>query len=345
MTNPRHVAPSAIAQQAAQWFMRLNSGVCTEQEHTDFESWLAASAVHRGEYGRVQALWKEMDGLEELPFPELEQARAEWRVAAESRVTEHVSDYQPRAFLPIRIPLALAATLILALVAGWLWRGLHIEWADYQTAQGEQKTVILADGSSIIMNTDSRLMAGQSAWYRKVRLAQGEALFSVAPDKHRPFEVSAGNGVIRALGTRFNVYKKSDRVAVTLLEGRLRIATRGSEDSSRSSVELAAGYGIAYTSAGNILAAAKTDTAAATAWRENRLIFDRTSLDEALSELNRYRNDAVYITDLRLKALTVSGVFNTHDTDAFLLAVQQVLPVKADKRADGSVLLIKAPNR
>ncbi|MGH8534414.1 MAG: FecR family protein [Gammaproteobacteria bacterium] len=81
--------------------------------------------------------------------------------------------------------------------------------SDYHTATGEQTLVRLADGSTALLNTDTALSLGGDLETRRLRLHHGQALFTVAPDPARPFEVEAAGGRIRALGTVFEVYENA----------------------------------------------------------------------------------------------------------------------------------------
>ncbi len=96
----------------------------------------------------------------------------------------------------------------------------------YQTAKGEQKTVTLPDGSTIVMNTDTALSVQMSARFRTVILNRGEALFTVVHESARPFRVEAGGGVIQDIGTQFHVYKRQDKVLLSVLEGSVQIDTQ-----------------------------------------------------------------------------------------------------------------------
>ena len=98
----------------------------------------------------------------------------------------------------------------------------------YSTAKGENRTVLLDDGSVVYLNTRTTLSWQFDEDIRRVDLVEGEALFDVTPEVYRPFVVHAGAGVVRVLGTRFNVHRKNGSdVVVTVLEGRVRSRRHG----------------------------------------------------------------------------------------------------------------------
>ena len=71
----------------------------------------------------------------------------------------------------------------------------------YDTAVGERRAISLEDGSTIELNTNSRVRVRLARGERRLWLEKGQAMFAVAPDKARPFLVTAGDTTVRALGT------------------------------------------------------------------------------------------------------------------------------------------------
>src|SRR5690606_14686343 len=96
----------------------------------------------------------------------------------------------------------------------------------YSTGIGEQRTVKLADGSIVHLNTDSSLRVEYSPATREVHLVEGEALFVVAKEPARPFRVEAGQTTVQALGTQFNVYRRAGGIEVSVIEGAVRVADK-----------------------------------------------------------------------------------------------------------------------
>src|SRR5690606_26847429 len=90
---------------------------------------------------------------------------------------------------------------------------------------GEQRTVTLADGSVIELNARSRIKVRYADRERAIDLLQGQALFRVAKDPTKPFIVASGGTYVRAVGTQFDVYKKSVGTVVTVVEGRVAVTT------------------------------------------------------------------------------------------------------------------------
>src|SRR6185503_5173686 len=110
--------------------------------------------------------------------------------------------------------LAAAASIIVAAVAlGFYWHAFTTK-ATFETALGERATVTLPDGSTVQLNSASRVRVDYSMSSRVITLERGEAFFTVAHNADRPFWVTSGKGWVRAVGTAFDVYLNRSRVRV-----------------------------------------------------------------------------------------------------------------------------------
>jgi transmembrane sensor len=171
---------------AADWFAQVRSG---EMDAATERSWLQ---------------WIENDSHQKA----YEQCELAWELSAELRNSAALTTLLTRATRPKwRVAvwqIGLAASAVAVGLIAWLFlsRPAIIE---YSTAVGEQRTVSLADGSTALLNTDSRVQTQFSRHLRRITLIRGEALFSVSHDPSRPFEVHALQGVTTAVGTQFDV--------------------------------------------------------------------------------------------------------------------------------------------
>jgi transmembrane sensor len=115
------------------------------------------------------------------------------------------------------------ATVIACVVGG---TGLFLSAQrnlDFETGIGEQRFVKLVDGSTMELNSRSRIRIRYSSLERDVDLIEGQALFHVAKDPARPFIVHSGSTLVRAVGTQFDVYRKSSGTTITVVEGRVAV--------------------------------------------------------------------------------------------------------------------------
>jgi len=233
--------------------------------------------------------------------------------------------------------MALPACVLAVVFAVW-W---PLNADDLRTGVGEQRMVMLEDGTRISLNTNTLVTVDIGSARRFVDVRQGEALFEVAKDPKRPFVVRAGGSEVEAVGTVFSVrygvgQGASERaLAVALVEGEVNVrAAPGSSARANSSAAVIAmkpGERI------RLVQPASTGTATATAspaqidwprmdqvlaWRRNEAVFDDVALADAVAEMNRYsRTPLVLIDKAALPGLRVSGQFRTGDSARFAQAV------------------------
>jgi len=207
------------------------------------------------------------------------------------------------------------------------------EVQDYVTVVGEQRTVSLPDGSSVVLDTGTRMEVAYAAPERLVRLAEGRALFEVKSGA-APFVVEAAGTRTRALGTTFGVQVKPKGAEVTLVEGSVSVAPAG-----QPGVVLSPGERLSIND-GKAGSAVAVDLAAELAWRTGILQFKDTRLADAAEELNRYSATKILI-DPRLADERLSGSFRAGDQDMFVAALVSFLPVES-RRSEDAILVVPA---
>ncbi len=224
---------------------------------------LRSSPTHRRVAGRRRA----------LPTPPT--ARAKWRVPV----------WQ----------VGLAASLLA--VGAFAWQLLIPPTiTQYSTGVGEQRTVALADGSTVLLNTDSDVRVQLSRRLRRIELARGEALFSVSHDPSRPFEVHALQGVTTAVGTQFDVELTRGGAAISVLEGTVTVGGSG-RGGALPPVAVTAGNGVGYSQEGAVSELRPAEVNRIQGWRTQRMVFNDIPLDTALAEYNRYSRKPIVLSN------------------------------------------------
>jgi len=213
----------------------------------------------------------------------------------------------------------------------------------YSTAKGQQRQLTLDDGSVITLDTASTVQVAYAAHRRDAALLQGQAFFRVAKDINRPFVVTAGDRLITAVGTAFDVRMDGGRVRVALIEGRVHVDALTPRGLARFVPALAT----QTLDAGQELVAAVDGAVSVTVadvermarWQEDQLIFRDDTVEAAVAELNRYSNAPIVIRDPRIAALRVSGVFGTNRQDNFLAALTSYYPIVTKRESSGAIAL------
>ena len=85
---------------------------------------------------------------------------------------------------------------------------------------GEQLAVVLPDGSEVILNAKSKISYHKKNWKdTRTLFLNGEAFFKV--NKGSTFTVKSDVGIVKVLGTQFNVKTDSDYFEVLCYEGKV----------------------------------------------------------------------------------------------------------------------------
>lgn len=225
---------------------------------------------------------------------------------------------------------ALAAAVSLMLVSVFAWYGVSLGSAQtYATAVGEFHRVTLADGTQMSLNTNTRVRVRLTDSERRIELLNGEAQFEVAHDTARPFLVSAGNTVVRAVGTAFTVRKRSETsVDVLVSEGKVAI-------NPPSQAFVSAGQ-LARVRNSRITTTTVDDITRRLAWTEGMLIFSDETLSEAVGEFNRYNHRQLVVADAAIASNKIGGAFKATNPDRFAEAVKKMFAIEARVYEDPS---------
>jgi len=328
-----------IDEEAAAWLWRMDETL-PEEEREAYESWLRLDPRHRRAMEELTKAWHALDGL----------ARAQPTLP----LTDTTNDI--RAAARWQWWLAAAAALV-ATIVGITWVQSGNEIQTLATAVGQHRNVALSDGTVVTLNTNTILETNFSRRVRETFLRKGEAHFAVARDRSRPFLVHAGDALVRAVGTGFEVRLRSDRhVEVLVNEGRVEVRPDLSGPAQRvmgGSADALPVVTVRAVSAGQYLSTATAHYAVTPvspeqvsselAWRNGAVVFDSAPLSEAIAEIQRYTDARIIISDPGISTLPVGGRFKTDDLQGFLDGLEAALPITIQRLPDGTVTI--APRR
>jgi len=316
-------AEERIEQEASRWLAARDARQPTPEEETAFNYWLDADIRHRVAWLKLEATSQRSDKLRALrpldrdPDPDL---------LRESRP---------------RMPLALAASLLLALViaAGYL---IHekLGWRQFETRIGDFSRIVLDDGSVVDLNTDSKVRVRLGSGKREVRLLRGEGRFQVAHDRARPFVVTAADTDVRAVGTAFSVrLRETAQIDVLVSEGTVAIAT------ARVPHAPPLNAGDAAVLLPDRMSVSRVEPQLLErrfAWTSGKLQFRGETLDEAVAEFNRYNRRHLALADPALATLRVGGTFNATDPESFAAALESAFGLEVES-ADPDAIVLRPP--
>jgi transmembrane sensor len=295
---------------AAQWFAARRAGLNPRLER-QFKEWLLRDRSHADEYAVCELLWEASTEAARLePQPPPMAARVPWRLAAAG---------------------AIASIIV---VASFLWTTAPQAW---KTTAGEQRTVLLADGSWVTLNTRTRIDVRLSRTAREVELREGEAFFEVAKDPARPFTVRTPLGFAQAVGTQFNVYLDEDRLRVTTAKGSVLVDGAARENAvlvnAGTQAELRAGDAQAQVTAANLTTVL--------GWRAQRLDVDDAPLAAVLKDFSRYTPTNIRAASPEIGSLRVSAVLRVGDIAALETTLQGAFGLQLERRG-GEIVVVRA---
>ncbi len=349
-----------INEEACAWIAKLHGAQPSAEELEAFRQWKAQSPAHKAEITQLAKLWGELNVLTEL-------------AVVEEPITSKSITSKP---LPLRIfsfsanrsayiGVAACVSLIGVMMFTWFMTQemkpdqavLNGGLPEHATVVGEQRTIILEDGSSILLNTNSRVRVAYTAEARNVYLNQGQAHFDVASNSAKPFNVYAGQGMVRAIGTAFSVYLKEALLEVTVTEGSVELNAVESEKTvARPLLEpvpnAATIKKLAVVNAGQnakfdqVIKSIKSIETVDTpeilrklAWREGLLKFAGAPLYEVIEEVSRYTSMSIVILDPEIRELRIGGFFKVGETDKMFEALESSFGIRVERLNDNLVHL------
>ena len=301
---------AAIDAAAAAWAAKADRGGMTVEETARLEAWAAADPRRAGAYARALAANHYLDRAVALGPGFVAQPLA-------------VSNGMGRRRFLTGFGLVGAA-------AGLAGLGFWLRWSQQLivTGKGDMRRVALPEGSSITLNTDTRVLPQLDENLRHVALLDGEALFEVARDKGRSFVVEAGGVRIEVVGTSFVVRRHADGVvSVVVREGIVETSWNGEVGHQR----LTAGDALRVQPDGSATATPLAADAIerSTAWREGLIDLNGLTLADAAEEFARYSRRRIQIDDAAIGDMKISGIYSTSDPEGFAKAAALSLGLSA----------------
>lgn len=323
--SPRHAQAlargepisDAVADAAAMWLTLSMSGEMDAQEQQRWLDWRAEHPQHERAWQHIETARSRMSAL---------------NGAMASQALGAADDVRKSRRRMIVGPLLLLG----GAGAGWgLFRSEAAQQlaADLRTSVGEQRRVVLDDGSLVMLNTGTAIDIAFDGSRRVLRLLAGEVLIETshqAPDsgrpERRPFIVQTREGAIRALGTRFIVRQYDGRTSVAVLESAVEVTPAAA---LADALRVQAGERLVFT--GGAAGPREPMGPQEDAWTHGQLIAADARLGDFIAELSRFRR-GILRCDPAVADLRFSGVFPAHDTDRILAMLPNSLPVAIRRR-------------
>lgn len=314
--------------EAAEW--RAVLAHAREGDRERFEAWRNRDPANARAYDRLAAA--EAAAISVRDAPEMLAIRHETLTRLSLGRRRHKQD---RRRLFGAVAAAAAAALVVGPLATWIIqtegprKAAPAEIPTYSTAVGQRMVLTLQDGSHVTLNTASRMRVDYSGAERRLYLDAGQAWFEVARDAARPFNVVAGDTMVTAHGTRFDVRLKPGSVQVLLSEGKVSVAARGSGPARATA--LLSPNDLLTADAAGMRVRRVADSGALESWREGVVVFDDQPLAEVAAEINRYTTRPLVLQGERIAGIRVSGVYRIGEEAVFVEALEKGFNLAADR--------------
>lgn len=305
--------PDAVIDAAIIWSIKLNYNNASQQTHLQFKAWLQANPIHASAWERINSLGQ--------PF-----AQTNLPSSLALSTLEQADHTRQQHLLKRRKTLQLLSLASFIIGSGWGVR-TYSPWqrliADASTRVGEQHSLQLADGTALMLNTDTAVRIDMTGQKRVISLLRGEIMVTTGQDasypNKRPFLVYTPFGKLEALGTRFIVRLTNDAALVTVQEhavalyptvGSSHIVQAGESQWLREHVAepfISQGFD-------------------AGTWADGVISGKNIRLVDLIAELARYRHGYIECND-QVAELRVSGLFHLKDTDQTLQFLAHTQPI------------------
>jgi transmembrane sensor len=345
------------AADAVRWWGLLGNrspAEVSEADRRDFTEWLRESPLHIAEILRLTVVddtLRHFEHWHELPY----EAHGE----SESNVVRFSATplAAPRGAETRKTKVrrfAIAAGVgVMAVLAGWF--GLHAGDTVLSTDRAERREVMLADGSVVSLEPETRMRIALGKVERRIILQHGRALFHVAKDAKRPFLVASAGTLVRAVGTVFGVEEVDESTIVTVKEGKVAVIQTepsavvhsafesehpGAASAARATEALLTrNEQLTVSAAGKATAVREVDAGRALAWSEGVLVFESVPLEEVARRFNQYNRSQIRIRDPELARRTVSGVFQASEPQTLIDFIRVAARVTVTRTAGEEIVI------
>jgi transmembrane sensor len=312
---------------ASEWVQRLSeSNEEDAQALTDqWMQWCKSDALNLSAYEQMQRVWDAFSDVRDTTGPEHPLNRLKHRIGL----------------------IALAASLVVAVsVTAWLVWG-YPDAQELATPVGQQRSIILSDGSHVDLAPDSLVSTRITLVKRDIQLKRGQAFFAVTHSAIRPFIVHVGALTVTAIGTAFDIRIGPSSTVVTVSEGRVGVSP-GVDESARGSgaqgetIRASSGERVTFSKSAHGLRVATIDPKVAESWRDGKLQFVGESLEEVAAAVNRYSATHIVVAPALLQT-RFTGTVLPNDVHEWLKALEQIYAVTVvDQGVDGVLIRTRA---
>jgi len=321
--------------------VRAITGNIDESEKQILDKLLAQSEKNMIEFENIKSVWERsaVNENQELPDIDIEWETLNETIRSSEKENESIFDkilvFTKSLFTPMWKPALAGLFIIVISVAIFFLSNKEeiVKFKTISTLNNDRQTVQLPDGSTVKLNSGSVIkfpdkFPGEN---REVKL-EGEAFFSVTKNG-KSFVITTNNARVTVLGTEFNVWTRDEKTKVIVKEGRVNVEQIKVKNEN---VILSKDQESVITKNSKPSPPENVNADYLLGWLNNKLVFNRTSLNEIAGELERCYNVKIKLENDDLNNLTLTGSFDNQKVDDVINMICLALNLEFVK-TDGSL--------
>ena len=316
------------------------TGELSDADRKDLDAWLEADAENQKVFEEITGVWKMTEEQDsEIPF----QATEAWG-SVEQKLgwdeQEDADETPVRQLSPNRwwIGIAAAAAIVLLIGYNWLYQNgsTPAQQLVFETKATETRELVLPDGSRVWLNENSRLSYAASFEERSIQM-EGEAFFDVTRMEDRPFQIVSGEARTKVLGTSFNIraYPTENKIELTVETGKVSF---GKNEEKSQPIFIPAGESAVLVKKEEKVEKVETKISNATSWKNQKLDFDNTSMEEVIQSLERYFNIDIEVANRKILNCRARGSYNNPSLDNMFEVLKFMLYIDVQEQGDQYIL-------
>jgi len=296
------------------------------EERKSFQLRMEESADFRKEVEDTAFIWELSGGLEKMKQIDTQKKWKEIQPQIKrTKLRLNIFKYTQTAAAILLLPILIVSIFLYNKLDSL--SHVPVQQVEVTAPAGAISKILLSDGTEVWLNSGSTLSYPQQFRCKgRVVHLSGEAYFKVSSDKSNRFDVVSDKLLVSAYGTEFNVttYKGESVIDVTLVKGNIDVT----DVQRKITKNVQPGQQLLYNKTDKNMVVSSANLAVKTGWKDGRIIFRRTNMQDVTQMLSRHFNVDVRIASPELYEYEYSATFTTETLSEILQLLERTAPIQ-----------------